>query len=61
MSLFLKLFSQIITVLTAAVTSLTQIWVKKVQIGISCTNVERYFEVNYSFMKPFSQHSEVLT
>ena len=45
-------------------TSSTQKWVKKVQIGISCTNVDRkmkikskkYFAVNYSFMKPFSQN-----
>ena len=42
---------------------------KKVQIGISCTNVDgkmeikskRYFEINYSFMKPSSQNFEVLT
>ena len=43
--------------------------VKKVQIGISCTNVDRktkiksrrYFEVNYSSMKLSSQNFEVLT
>ena len=46
-----------------------QKWVKKVQIGISCTNVDRkmrvknkrYYLVNYSFMKPFSQNFEVFT
>ena len=50
-------------------TSSTQKWVKDVQIGISCTNVDRkmkikskrYFEVNYSLMKPFSQNFEDLT
>ena len=50
-------------------TSSTQKWVRKVQVGISCTNVDRktkikgkrYFEMNYSFMKPFSQKFEVLT
>ena len=43
--------------------------VKKLQIGISCSNVDskmrvkskRYFYVNYFFMKPFSQNFEVLT
>ena len=43
--------------------------VRKVQIGVSCTNVDikkkmkskMYFQVNYSFMKPFSQDFEVLT
>ena len=47
--------------------SSTQKWVKKVQIGISCTHIDRkmkikrkrYFQVNYSFMKVFSQ--KVLT
>ena len=42
---------------------------QKIQIGISCTNVERkmkiknkrYFDINYSFMKSFSQNFEVLT
>ena len=42
--------------------SSTQKWAKNVQIGISCTKVDRkmkaksetYFEVNCSFMKPFS-------
>ena len=51
------------------VTSSTQKWVRKVQVGISCTNVDRnmkikskwYFEMNYSFMKLFSQNFEVLT
>ena len=41
----------------------------KVQIGISCTNVDRkmkikskrYFKMNYSFRKLFSQNVEVLT
>ena len=50
-------------------TSSTQKWLKKVRIGISCTNVDRkirikskrYFQVNHSFMKPFSQNFEVLT
>ena len=50
-------------------TSSTQKFDRKIQIGISCTNVdrknkikrERYCEVNYSFMKPFSQNFEVLT
>ena len=49
--------------------SSTQKWLKKVQIVISCTNVDRkmriksksYFQVNYSFMKLFSQNSEALT
>ena len=49
--------------------SSTQKWVKKVQIGISCTNIDRkkkikgmrYCQVNYLFMKPFSQNFEVLT
>ena len=50
------------------VTSSTQKWIKKVQTGISCTNVDRkmkikrkkYFEVNYYFMKLLSQNFEVL-
>ena len=50
-------------------TSSTQKWLKKVQTGISCTNVnrkmriksKRYFQDNYSFMKPFSQNFEVFT
>ena len=56
-------------VLTLLVAWLTQKWLKKVQIGISCTNVDRkirikskrYFQVSYSFMKPISQNFEVLT
>ena len=48
--------------------SLTQKWVKKVQVSISCTNVDRkmkikskkYFGVNCLFMKLFSQNFEVL-
>ena len=50
------------------VTSLTQKWVKKVQIGLLCPNADRKikiksknFEVNYSFMKLFSQNFEALT
>ena len=51
------------------VTSSTPKWVKKVQIGISRSNVDRnmnikrkrYFEVTYSFMKLFSQIFDVLT
>ena len=51
------------------VTSSTQKWIKKVQTGISCTNVDRkmkikrkkYFEVNYYFMKLLSQNFEVFT
>ena len=51
------------------VVSPRQKWVKIDQIGISCTNVDRkmkiinkrYFDVNYSFMKPSSQNFEVLT
>ena len=51
------------------VTSPVQKWVKKVHVGISCTNGDRkmkikskrYFQANYSFMKPFSQNFEVLT
>ena len=50
-------------------TSSTQKFVKKVQIGITCTSVDRkmkikskmYFEENYSFMKPLSYNFEVLT
>ena len=42
---------------------------QKIQIGISCINIERkmkiknkrYFDINYSFMKSFSQNFEVLT
>ena len=49
--------------------SSTQKWVEKVQIGIPCTNVDRkmeikskkLFEVNFLFMKLFSQKFEVLT
>ena len=41
---------------------------QKLQIGISCTNYDRnmkinskmYFEVNYSFMKLFSQNPKIL-
>ena len=51
------------------VTLSTRRWVKKVQIEISYTDVNRkikiksrkYFEMIYSFMKPFSQNTEVLT
>ena len=68
-NLFLKPVSEHFEVLTPVVTSSTQKWVKQVQIGTSCTNVDRkmkikskrYFEVNYSFVKPFSQNIEVLT
>ena len=53
----------------STVMSLTQKWLKKAQIVISCTNVDRkmrikskrYFHVNYSFMKLFSQNFEALT
>ena len=49
--------------------SLTQKWLKKVQIVIVCINVDRkmrikskrYFQVNNSFMKLFSQNFEALT
>ena len=49
--------------------SSTPKWVKKVHVAISCTNVfrkmrlksKRYFQVNYSSMKPFSKKIEVLT
>ena len=69
MSLFLRSLSQNIAVLTPVVMSLTQSWVKKVKIGISCTNVyrkmkiksKRYFEANYSFMKPLSQNFKVVS
>ena len=52
---FLKPLSQNFEVLTSCGD------IKKVQIGVSCTNLdrkmkiksERYSEVNYSFMKPF--------
>ena len=51
------------------VTLSTQKWVKKVQIGISCTNIDtkmkiknnRYFKAKYSFMKLFSWNFKVLT
>ena len=51
------------------VTPSTRKCVKKVQIGISCTNVDRkmkikfknFFEVNYLFLKPFSEISEGFT
>ena len=50
-------------------TSPVQKWVKNVNVGISCTNGDRkmkikskrYFQADYSFMKPFSQNFEVLT
>ena len=51
------------------VTSSTQIWVKKVQIGISsCTSNDRmmkikskrHFEMGYSFMEPLYQSFKVL-
>ena len=51
------------------VTSSSQKWIKKVQIGISCTNIDRKMkvknkrnlQVKYSFMKRLSQYFEVLT
>ena len=67
---FLKSLSQNYEVLTLRGDVINpKKWVKKVQIGISRTNVDgkmkikskRYFEVNYSFMKSFSQNFEVLT
>ena len=44
-------------------TSSTQKWVRKVQYVERKMKVKskRHFEVNYSFMKPFSQNFEVLT
>ena len=66
---FLKPLSQNLEVLAPRGDVLAQKWVKKVQIGISCTNVDRkmkikskrYFDVNYSFKKQSSQNFEVLT
>ena len=66
---FLKPLSQNLEVLAPRGDVLAQKWVNKVQIGISCTNVDRkmkikskrYFEVNYSFKKQSSQNFEVLT
>ena len=68
-SLFLRSLSQNIAVMTPMVTLSTPKWVKKVQINIPCAFVDRkmkikskrYFEVNYSFMKSFSQHFQILT
>ena len=69
---FLKAFSQNFEVLTppspsprtSLVRSSTQKCIKKVQIGISYTNIDRkmkiktkrYFELKYPLTKPFSQY-----
>ena len=57
---YLKVLSQNFEILTPVVTSSTQKWVKKVQIGISCTNIDRKMKiktkVKYSLIKPFSQY-----
>ena len=68
-SLFLRLLSQNIAVLTPVVTSLTQNRVKKEPTSISCINSDRKInlntkgksEVKYSFLQPLSQNFEVLT
>ena len=60
-------FLKIWQVLTPAVTSLFQNWVKRNQTGISCTNGDREmtikskrsFQVKYSFMKLFSQNLDI--
>ena len=62
----IKSLSQNIAALIPVEMSLTQIWVRKVQIGISRTNVDRKMkikikrnsEVRYSFMKLFSRNLE---
>ena len=64
---FFKALSQDFEVLTPPnplVRSSIQKWIKKVQIGISCTNVDRkmkieikrYFQLKYSLRKRFSQY-----
>ena len=66
---FWKHYLKILNFWLLVVMSSTPKWVKKFQVAISCTNVfrkmrlksKRYFQVNYSSMKPFSKKIEVLT
>ena len=67
--MFVKPLSQNIEVLTPRGDVINPKMDQKFLICISCTNVDRkmkikskrYFEVNYSFVKPLSQNFEVLT
>ena len=66
---FWKHYLKILNFWLLVVMSSTPKWVKKFQVALSCTNVfrkmrlksKRYFQVNYSSMKPFSKKIEVLT